>query len=45
MLKKNPKREVQEDLFRARLENFINMKDALVQLAHLIDWSALEKEL
>ena len=45
MLKKNPNSDVQEDLFRPRLENFINMKDAWVQLAHLMDWSALEKDL
>ena len=45
MLKKNPNPDVQEDLFRPRLENFINMKDAWVQLAHLMDWSALEKDL
>ena len=45
MLKKNPKRDRQEDLFRARLENFINLKDPWVQLADLIDWSSLEKDL
>ena len=45
MLKKNPKPDVQEDLFRPRLESFINMNDEWVQLAHLIDWSALEKDL
>ena len=45
MLKKNPKSDGQRDIFRPRLEEFIDMNDPLVKLAHIIDWDALENDL
>jgi hypothetical protein len=35
-------RDGQQDLFCSRLDQIINMKHELVQLARAIDWSALE---
>jgi IS5 family transposase len=45
MLKKNPKSSGQEDMFRPRLEDFIDMRDSLVRLANAIDWEGLEEDL
>lgn len=45
MLKENPKSDGQKDLFRPRLEDFIDMRDPWVRLAHIIDWDGLEKDL
>ncbi|MBC4018575.1 IS5 family transposase, partial [Siccirubricoccus deserti] len=41
---KQPKAEPQEDLFRARLENLVDPRHALVRLAGLIDWGRFEAE-
>ena len=45
MLRENPERTGQEDLFRARLVSIIDMKHELVKLAGLIDWGGLAKDL
>ncbi len=42
MLKKNPKTAPQDELFRARLENIIDLRH---ELAALIDWDGLEAAL
>lgn len=42
MLKKNPKNNGQNDFFKDRLENIINMSHRLVRLSELIAWDALE---
>ena len=42
MRPKQPKAEPQEDLFRARLENLVDPRHALVRLAGLIDWGRFE---
>jgi transposase, IS5 family len=43
MSRPREKRETgEQDLFRSRLDQIINMKHELVQLAQAIDWSALE---
>ncbi len=34
-----------EDMFRSRLENIINLSHELVKLANLIDWNFLEKKI
>jgi hypothetical protein len=39
MRPKQPEAEPQEDLFRARLENLVDPRHALVRLAGLIDWA------
>jgi transposase, IS5 family len=39
MRPKQPATEPQEDLFRARLQNLVDPRHALVRLAGLIDWS------
>ena len=44
MRPKEPEAEPQEDLFRARLENLVNPRHALVRLAGLIDWGRFETE-
>jgi IS5 family transposase len=44
MRPKQPAAEPQEDLFRARLENLVDPRHALVRLAGLIDWSRFEAE-
>ncbi|TDH58205.1 IS5 family transposase [Dankookia rubra] len=44
MRPKQPKAEPQEDLFRARLENLVDPRHALVRLAGLIDWGRFEAE-
>jgi IS5 family transposase len=44
MRPKQPESEPQEDLFRARLENLVDPRHALVRLAKLIDWSRFEAE-
>ena len=44
MRPKQPTTEPQEDLFRARLENLVDPRHALVRLAGLIDWSRFEAE-
>jgi IS5 family transposase len=33
----------EEDLFRSRLDQIINMKHELVQLAHAVGWAHLEE--
>ena len=45
MLKKNPRQDRQDDLFRPRLENIIDCRHELVKLAALIDWDGLEADL
>src|SRR3954470_19927054 len=49
MRPKQPKAEPQEDLFRARLQNLVDPRHALVRLAGLIGWGrgggGLEAEL
>jgi IS5 family transposase len=45
MLKKNPKKDRQEDLFRPRLQNIIDPRHELAKLAALIDWDGLEADL
>src|ERR671929_2327912 len=44
MRSKQPKTEPQEDLFRARLENLVDLRHPLVRLAKLIDWRRFEAE-
>ena len=44
MRPKQPKAEPQEDLFRARLENLVDLRHSLVRLAALIDWGRFEVE-
>ena len=44
MRPKQPEAEPQEDLFRARLENLVDPRHALVRLAGLIDWGRFETE-
>src|SRR5918912_1838676 len=44
MRPKQPESEPQEDLFRARLENLVDPRHALVRLAKLIGWSRFEAE-
>src|SRR5215212_10759424 len=39
---KPPAAEPQEDLFRARLENLVDLRHSLVRLAALIDWGRFE---
>jgi len=45
MLKKNPRPDRQDDLFRPRLENIIDPRHELVKLALMIDWDGLEADL
>ncbi|VAW76277.1 Mobile element protein [hydrothermal vent metagenome] len=45
MLKKNPRQDRQDDLFRPRLENIIDPRHELVKLALIIDWDGLESDL
>lgn len=45
MLKKNPKSDGQEDLFRPLLTNIIDPRHELVKLAQIIGWSSLEADL
>ena len=42
---KEPVEMVQHDLFRARLDQIIDMKHPLVVLAQLIDWDFLAREI
>src|SRR5215210_7131056 len=44
MRPKQPKAEPQEDLFRARLDNLVDLRHPLVRLAALIDWGRFEAE-
>jgi transposase, IS5 family len=44
MRPKQPEAEPQEDLFRARLENLVDPRHALVRLAALTDWGRFEAE-
>jgi IS5 family transposase len=44
MRPKQPEAEPQDDLFRARLENLVDPRHALVRLAGLIDWGRFEAE-
>jgi hypothetical protein len=42
MKPKKPERSEAEDLFRARLQNIIDLKHPLVRLAHETDWNFFE---
>ena len=42
MLKKNPLSSGQNDLFKERLENIINLSHRLVRLSKLTSWDVLE---
>jgi IS5 family transposase len=44
MRPKQPKVEPQEDLFRARLQNLVDLRHPLAHLAKLIDWGRFEVE-
>jgi transposase, IS5 family len=44
MRPKQPQSEPQEDLFRARLQNLVDLRHPLVRLAGLIDWDRFEAE-
>src|ERR1700740_3663333 len=44
MRPQKPKTTGEDDLFRARLEQIINMKHELVQLAARIDWGWIDRE-
>ena len=45
MLKKNPKITAQDELFKVRLENIVDVDHELIKLAGLIDWNSLEVDL
>ncbi len=45
MRPRKPKTTVEGDLFRARLDQIIDMKHALVQLAGKIDWAWIDEEI
>ena len=45
MRPKQQQRARHDDLFRARLDQIINMKPALVVLADRIDWTWLDEQL
>jgi IS5 family transposase len=45
MRPKKPKTTEEGDLFRARLDQIINMKHKLVQLAFKIDWDWIDGEI
>ncbi len=45
MRPKKPKKADHDDLFRSRLDQIINMRHELVQLADRIDWDWLDEEL
>ena len=45
MRPQKPKTTGEGDLFRARLEQIINMKHELVQLAGKIDWDWIDREI
>jgi IS5 family transposase len=45
MRPKKPKTTEEGDLFRARLDQIINMKHELVQLAFKIDWDWIDGEI
>lgn len=44
MRPKNPKTTEEGDLFRARLDQIINMKHELIQLAGKIDWDWIDEQ-
>ena len=44
-MKPNPtRREPQDNLFKRRLIDFIDLKNPLVQLADKVDWDSLDEE-
>ena len=45
MRPKKPRTTAEGDLFRARLDQIINMKHELVQLASKIDWNWIDEEI
>lgn len=45
MLKENPKSDGQEDMFRSRLSNIIDLRHELVKLSRVIDWDGLQCDL
>jgi IS5 family transposase len=42
--KKPPDTRNQADMFRSRLDNILNTRHPLFQLAHKIDWTVFERE-
>jgi IS5 family transposase len=45
MRPKKPKATSEDDLFRARLDQIINLKHELVQLGGKIDWDFIDREI
>jgi IS5 family transposase len=45
MLKENPRDGCQDDLFRSRLDQIVDMRHELVKLSCVVDWSGLEGDL
>jgi transposase, IS5 family len=45
MRPKKPQTKSEGDLFRAKLEQIINMRNELVQLASRIDWDWIDREI
>ena len=45
MLKENPVASGQADMFRARLDQIIDLGHELAQLARLVEWNALARDL
>ena len=45
MLQGNPRDDGQNDLFRSRLDQILDMRHELVKLAGVVDWAGLERDL
>ena len=45
MRPKQPERTDQDDLFKTRLDTFINLKHEFVQLADRLDWDWIDEQL
>jgi IS5 family transposase len=45
MLKNNPQKSGQDDLYRARLSSIIDLRHELVKLAGLVEWESLRSDL
>jgi IS5 family transposase len=45
MLKENPVKSGQNDMFRSRLDSIIDMRHELVRLSRGVDWPSLERDL
>jgi len=41
MLKNNPQKSGQDDLYRARLSSIIDLRHELVKLAGLVEWESI----